>query len=67
MQVPGGNEALKGLDGYEQMVNTFAEQAKAYWRLWGPPGEPMIRGIEVWAEVQRTYVQWMRQTMGDQS
>ncbi len=26
----GGDEALRGLDGYEQMVNTFAEQARAY-------------------------------------
>ena len=36
MQGPRGDEALQGLDGYEQMVDTFAEQAKAYWRLWGP-------------------------------
>jgi hypothetical protein len=27
------DEAVQGLDGYEQMVDTFAEQAKAYWRL----------------------------------
>jgi hypothetical protein len=31
MQVPGNDEALQGLHGYEQMVDTFAEQAKAYW------------------------------------
>ena len=31
------------MGGYEQMVNTFAENAKAYRRLWGPQGEPMIR------------------------
>jgi hypothetical protein len=49
------------------MVNTFAEQAKAYWRMWGPLGEPMIRGIDAWAEMQRAYVQWMRQSMGNQS
>jgi hypothetical protein len=67
MQVPGNDEALQGLDGYEQMVNTFAEQAKAYWRLWGPLGEPMVRGIDAWAGVQRAYVQWLRQTMGNLS
>ena len=67
MQGPRGDEALQGLDGYEQMVNTFAEQAKAYWRMWGPLGEPMIRGIDAWAEMQRAYVQWMRQSMGNQS
>jgi hypothetical protein len=47
------------------MVDTFAEQAKAYWRLWGPLGDPMVRGIDAWAEMQRAYVQWLRQTMGD--
>ena len=38
MQGPRGDEALQGLDGYEQMMNTFAENAKRYWRLWGPLG-----------------------------
>jgi hypothetical protein len=36
MQGPRDDEALRGLEGYEQMVNTFAENAKTYWRLWGP-------------------------------
>jgi hypothetical protein len=36
VQRPQDNEALRGIDGYEQMVNTFAKNAKAYWRLWGP-------------------------------
>ncbi len=58
----GGDEALRGLDGYEQMVNTFAEQARAYWRLWGPPGEAMGQGVEAWAQMQRAYIQWLRQT-----
>ena len=30
MQGPRGDEALEGLDACEQMVDTFAEQAKAY-------------------------------------
>ena len=56
MQEPRGNEALRGLDGYEQLVNTFAEQAKACWGLWYPLGEPVVRGIEAWAEMQRVYL-----------
>jgi len=64
MQEPRGDEALRGLDGYEQLVNTFAEQAKPYWGLWGPLVEPMVRGIEAWAEMQRAYLLWLRQTYG---
>ena len=63
MQGPRGDEALQGLDNYEQMVDTFAEQAKTYWRLWGPLGETMVRGIDAWAETQRAYVQWLRHSM----
>ena len=62
----GGNDPLQGLEVYEQMVDTFAEQAKLYWRMWGPQGEPVIRGIDAWAEMQRAYVQWLRQNMGNQ-
>jgi hypothetical protein len=61
MQGPQGDEALQGLDGYDQMVNTFAQNAKAYWRLWGPLGESMVRIIDAWVEQQRTYLQWLRQ------
>ncbi len=35
MQGPRDDEAVQGLDGYEQLVDNFAQQAKAYWRLWG--------------------------------
>ena len=54
-------EGPQGLDAYEQMVNTFTEQGKMFWRMWGPAGEPMVRGIEAWAEMQRAYIQWFRQ------
>ncbi len=43
---PRRDAPLQGLDGYEQMVGTFAKQAKAFWRSWGPVGEPMVQGIE---------------------
>ena len=53
MQGLQGDEALAGLDTYEQMLNTFAQQAKSYWRMWGPLGEPMIQGIDAWVQMQR--------------
>ncbi len=59
---PQANEVLKGLDGYEQMMNTFSEQAKIFWRAWGPAGEPIVQGIEAWAQMKRGYLQWLRQT-----
>jgi len=59
---PRYDEAVRGLDGYEQMVDTFAQNAKTYWRLWGTLGEPMVHGIEAWAEVQHGYIQWLRKT-----
>ncbi len=60
---PQDSDALQqALDTYEQMVNTFAENAETFWRMWGPPGEPMVRGIEAWAEMQRAYIQWLKQT-----
>ena len=43
---------------------TFAEQAKAYWGLWGPLGESMVRGVDAWAEVQRANIQLLRRTYG---
>jgi hypothetical protein len=61
MQGPQDDDALRGLDGYEQMVNAFAENAKNYWRLWGPLGEPMIRIVDAWTEQQRSYLRWLRQ------
>jgi hypothetical protein len=59
------DEAIKGLDDYEQMVDSFAEQAKAYWRKWGMLGEHMVRNVDSWAAQQRSYAQWLRQTHGE--
>ncbi len=64
MQGPWDYDALGGLDGYEQMVNTFAENAQAYWRLWGPLGEPMVQSIDAWAQMQRAYLRWVREVSG---
>ena len=65
MQGPQDYEALRGLDGYEQMLNIFAENARVYWRLWGPLGEPMVRVVDSWVEQQRWYLQWLRQNYGE--
>jgi hypothetical protein len=64
MQGPRGDEAFQGVEGYEQMLDTFAENAKAYWRLWGPLGEPMVRVIDAWVEQQRSFLQLLRQNYG---
>ena len=64
MQRPRGQEVLRGIDGYERMVDAFAQNARAYWGMWGPLGEPMVRGVEAWARMKRAYLQWLRQTPG---
>ena len=67
MQGPPGDEASQGLDSYEQMVDAFAKNAKEYWRLWGPLGEPMIRGVDAWTDNQHAYIRWLRQNYGTEN
>ena len=64
MQDPRDGKSLRGLDAYERMLDTFAEQAKAYWRSWGMMGEHMLRNVDSWVTHQRSYVQWLRQNCG---
>ncbi len=64
MQAPWGNNQPQGIDGYEQMVNTFADQAKIFWRSLGPQGQPMVHGVEAWAQMQHAFISWVRQTQG---
>jgi hypothetical protein len=52
---------LQGLGFAESMVNTFEQSAKFYWRMWGPLGEPMVRTVDTWADIQRSYLQWLRE------
>jgi hypothetical protein len=63
MQRPRDNEAAfqDPLKFAENMVDAFADGARLYWRLWGPLGEPMIRGVDAWADMQRAYLAWMRE------
>lgn len=58
------DEALRGLDAYERMLDTFADQATAYWGLWGMLGEHMVRNVDSWATHQRSYIEWLRQNQG---
>src|SRR5215203_6078737 len=52
---------LQGLGFAESIVNTFEQSAKFYWRMWGPLGEPMVRTVDTWAGMQRSYLQWLRE------
>ena len=54
MQDPRDRESVRGLDAYERMVDSLAEQAKAYWRSWGMMGENMVRNVDSWANHQRS-------------
>jgi hypothetical protein len=55
------DELRQGIDDYEQLINTFAQQAKTFWKSMGAAGEPMALGIESFAQMQRAYIQWLRQ------
>ena len=61
---PQGDEVRQGIDGYEQMMNTFETNAKEFWGMWGQPGEPMVQGIEASVQMQRAYLQLLRQASG---
>ena len=52
------------VDETEFVVDFLAEGAKAYWRLWGPLGEPMVYAVETWAKMQRAYFQSLHQVIG---
>jgi hypothetical protein len=57
------NETQQVLDGYEQILNSFAEQAKTFWKSMGPAGEPMAMGVESFIQMQRAYLRWLGQAM----
>jgi hypothetical protein len=65
MQEPRGTQAVRqGLGFAESMVRTFEQNAKFYWRMWGPLGQPMIQATEQWANVQRSYIRSLREDPG---
>ena len=46
------------------VVDSNAEVAKAFWRLWGPWGRPAIDLVEVGARMQRQYLESLEGTLG---
>lgn len=38
-------------------LTSYAEGAKAYWRIWRPLGQPAIQTIDVWTRTQQRYLQ----------
>ncbi len=64
MQEPRAEGATRqALAFAERMVNDMAESAKAYWRMWGPLGEPMVQATDEWANTQRRYLESLRGTL----
>jgi hypothetical protein len=57
----GQKAALQGWEVAEGMVHGFADNARAYWRMWGPLGEPMVHAVDFWADLQRGYLRWLRE------
>jgi hypothetical protein len=60
---PSKESVLRELALAEELVNTFAARAKRYWKAWGPLGESMIVAIDGWAEMQLSYLQWLREAV----
>ena len=52
---------LQGWEYAEGMVHGFADNVRAYWRMWGPLGEPMVYAVDFWADLQRGYLRWLRE------
>jgi hypothetical protein len=40
-----------------ERLTFYAEGAKAYWRMWGPIGQPAIEALEIWEGTQRRHLQ----------
>ena len=52
---------LQGWEYAEGMVHGFADNVRAYWRMWGPLGESMVHAVDFWADLQRGYLRWLRE------
>jgi hypothetical protein len=57
----GQKAALQRWEVAEGVVHGFADNARAYWRMWGPLGEPMVHAVDFWADLQRGYLRWLRE------
>ena len=41
----------------DDVLSFYAESAKAYWRAFGPLGQPAVQTIEAWEGLQRRYLE----------
>ena len=41
----------------DNVLSFYAEGAKAYWRAFGPLGQPAVQTIEAWEGLQRRYLE----------
>ena len=57
----GQKATPQGWEYAEGMVHGFADNVRAYWRMWGPLGEPMVHAVDFWADLQRGYLRWLRE------
>ncbi len=46
----------------DDALSFYAEGAKAYWRAFGPLGQPAVQTIEVWEGLQRLYLEALEAT-----
>ena len=63
-ELRGAQAVLQGLGYAESIVHTFEQNAKFYWRMWGPLGEPMVHATEQWANLQYLYLRSLREPPG---
>ena len=63
-ELRGAQALLQGLGYPESMVHTFEQNAKFYWRMWGPLGEPMVHATEQWTNLQYLYLRSLREPPG---
>lgn len=40
-----------------EMLTTYADGVKTYWRMWGPLGQPAINAVEMWTRSQQRYLE----------
>jgi hypothetical protein len=45
------------------MLTFYAEVAKAYWRAWGPMGQPATQVVEMWEGAQRQYLETLEDAL----
>jgi hypothetical protein len=58
--LPVQEEELQVLSDAEYAVVLLAQGARVYWKAWGPFGDPMVRSVDTWTEMQRSYLKWLR-------